>query len=150
MMKKEIRLNAWSLSFGFINSKWNRDNNSHLYDKYLKQNISKEEMAMLKEIKGKVKETATEVKDLIVGNKELVAFYAAMTGVIVGGVVYGRHVNKKCMSAWRNAKQAFDNGQLDADFGPYKLMKFFEPKTGEFIGQTMCHKGLMEEFLKVK
>lgn len=105
---------------------------------------------MLKEIKGKVKETATKVKDVVVDNKEVIAFYGVMTGVIVGSVVWGRHSSKKYETAWRKAKEAFENGQLDADFGPYKLMKFFEPKTGEFIGQTMCHEKSVKAFLELK
>ena len=105
---------------------------------------------MLKEIKGKVKETAVKVKDAVIDNKEIVIYYGALTGILVGGIVYGRHVNKKYEAAWRNAKQAFENGQLDADFGPYKLMRFLEPKTGDFIGQTMCHEDTMNLYLKLK
>ena len=105
---------------------------------------------MLKEIKGKVKETAVKVKDLVVDNKEVVIYCGALTGILVGSIVYGRRINKKYDTAWRNAKQAFENGQLDADFGPYKLMKFFEPKTGDFIGQTMCHEDSVNAFLDLK
>lgn len=102
------------------------------------------------EVKGKVKDGVNRTKELIMDNKELIVYCGAAVGVVVGSVVFGRHINKKYETAWRAAKQAFDNGQLDADFGPYKVTKFFEPKTGEFIGQTMIHKTSVEAFLDLK
>lgn len=105
---------------------------------------------MLKEIKGKVKETAVEAKDWVYDHKEGLIACGALTGILVGGIVLGRKHTKKFESAWRAAKQAYDNGDLDYDFGPYKLMKFFEPKTGEFIGETLCHEDTVEAFLDVK
>lgn len=105
---------------------------------------------MLKEIKGKVKETAVEVKDWTIDHKEGLIAGGILTGVLIGSIVLGRRYDKKFEKAWRGAKQAYDNGQLDYDFGPYKLMKFFEPKTGEFIGETLCHKDTVEAFLNVK
>lgn len=105
---------------------------------------------MLKEIKGKVKETAVEAKDWVYDHKEGMVAGGIGTGIIITGIVLGRNHAKKFESAWRAAKQAYDNGDLDYDFGPYKLMKFFEPKTGEFIGETLCHENAVEGFLNVK
>lgn len=105
---------------------------------------------MLKEIKGKVKETAVEAKDWADDHKEGLIAFGVLTGVLVGGIVLGRIYDKKYESAWRAAKQAYDNGDLNHDFGPYKLMKFFEPKTGEFIGETLCHEDTVKGFLNVK
>lgn len=105
---------------------------------------------VLKRIKSKAKETAATVKDVLVDNKEVIIGYGVAAGILVGCVVYGRHNSKKYEAAWRNAKKAFENGQLDADFGPYKLMRFFEPGTGDFIGETMCHEESMKAFLDLK
>lgn len=105
---------------------------------------------MLKEIKGKVKEKAVEVKDWTVDHKgELIAF-GSIAGILVGGIVLGRRVNKKYVDGWRRATEAYKNGDLTADFGPYKLMRFLEPKTGEFIGEVMCHEDTVKAFLDVK
>lgn len=105
---------------------------------------------MLKEIKGKVKETAVEVKDWANEHKGNLIVGGVGAGIIIAGIVLGRKYDKKFESAWRAAKQAYDNGDLDHDFGPYKLMKFFEPKTGEFIGETLCHEDAVETFLNLK
>lgn len=105
---------------------------------------------MLKEIKGKVKETAVEAKDWVGDRKEQVFAFGALTGILVGGIVIGRNYNKSFEKAWRNAKRAYDSGDSTFDFGPYKVMKFFEPKTGEFIGETLCHEDTVKAFLDVK
>ena len=105
---------------------------------------------MLKEIKGKAKEAAVEVKDWANEHKGNLIVCGVGAGIIITGIVLGRKYDKKFELAWRAAKQAYDNGELDHDFGPYKLMKFFEPKTGEFIGETLCHKDTVEAFLNVK
>ena len=104
---------------------------------------------MLKELKSKVRNGIGRVKEVVADNKELVIYAGTMVGVIGVSVVCGRR-NKRYQTAWRNAKQAFEAGQLDTDFGPYKLMKFFEPTTGDFIGQTMIHEDSVEQFLKFK
>lgn len=107
-------------------------------------------MTKINVLKGKVKGMAVEAKEWFSDHKVDIAIYGTMTGVLVGSIVLGRLHDKKFENAWRAAKTAYENGQLDADFGPYKLMKFFEPNTGEFIGETMCHKDIVEAFLKLK
>lgn len=107
-------------------------------------------MSKMNEIKNKVKETATEVKDFVVDNKGLIASCAASGVLIIGGIVYGRKIDKKYETAWRKAKELFESGQLDGDFGPYKVAKFFEPKTGELIGQTMMHVDSVNAFSSLK
>lgn len=107
-------------------------------------------MSKMNEIKNKVKETATEVKDFMVDNKELIVGCAFSGVLIIGGIVWGRKVNKKYETAWRKAKELFESGQLDGDFGPYKVAKFFEPKTGELIGQTMMHIDSVNVFSNLK
>lgn len=108
----------------------------------------------INELKGKVKEVSVEAKEWFSDHKVDIAVYGTMTGIIVGGIVggivLGRLHDKKYENAWHAAKTAYENGQLDADFGPYKLMRFLEPTTGEFIGETMCHKDTVEAFLKLK
>lgn len=107
-------------------------------------------MAKLENLKVKVKGMALEAKDWIDDYKFELAFYGITAGVLVGGIVLGRHNSKKYEKAWRAAKEAYENGQLDSNFGPYKLMKFFEPATGEFIGETMCHNDSVKAFLNLK
>lgn len=106
-------------------------------------------MLKMNEMKNKVKETATEVKDFVVDNKGLVASCVFSGVLIIGNIAYGRKVDKKYATAWRKAKELYESGQLDGDFGPYKVMRFFEP-TGEFIGETMCHENTVKAFLDVK
>lgn len=107
-------------------------------------------MKNMENLKGKVKETAIEVKDWASENKGAIIAYGACAGILVGSIVLGQRKDKKISAAWRAAKEAYDNGNLDHNFGPYKVMKFFEPKTGEFIGETMCHENTVEAFLNVK
>lgn len=105
---------------------------------------------MLKEIKGKVKNVAKGAKEFVEENKALCIIDGAIVvGAITLGVLGHRH-DKKFENAWRAAKEALDNGNLEHEFGPYKVMKFFEPKTGDFIGQTMCHEETVKAFLELK
>lgn len=106
-------------------------------------------MKKLNELKGKVKETAVEVKDWTSEHKVAIACSGVYAGALIGCIVLGRHNSKKFETAWRAAKEAYENGNLDHDFGPYKVMKIFEP-TGQFIGETVCHKDTCEVFLKLK
>ena len=101
-------------------------------------------------LKVKVKNVTDEVREFVDDNKFYIGFYGVGIGMIVGGIVLGRNYNKKFEEAWRAAKQAYDNGNLDYDFGPYKVMKFFEPKTGEFIGETLCHGETVKAFIDLK
>lgn len=107
-------------------------------------------MSKINEIKNKAKEKAGAAKEWLVDNKSEIAYYGVLTGIAVGGVVASKLHDKKYHNMWSNAKNAWENGNLDHDFGPYKVMKFFEPKTGEFIGETMCHERAMKSFLKLK
>lgn len=104
---------------------------------------------MLKELKGKVQNGIGRAKELVTDNKEACIYVGSLVAIVGVSVICGRR-NKRYQTAWRNAKQAFEAGQLDADFGPYKLMKFFEPATGEFLGQTMCHEKSVKSFLDLK
>ena len=105
---------------------------------------------MLERVTGKVKEIGTEVKKWASENKSELIYWGALTGIIVGAGVLGHRNNKKFETAWRAAKSAHDNQDLDHDFGPYKIMCFMEPITREFIGETMCHEDSMKNFLNVK
>lgn len=106
-------------------------------------------MKKFNELKGKVKETAVEVKDWASENKGAIIAYGACAGILIGGIVLGRRNTKKFEAAWRAAKEAYENGNLDYDFGPYKVIKFFEP-TGEFIGENIMHKDSCEVFMNLK
>lgn len=107
-------------------------------------------MLKANEIKGKVKETANKAKDWAFDHKEGLIASGALAGVLIGSIVLGRKYNKKFEKAWRAAKQAYERGQVDYDFGPYKVMRFLEPKTGEFIGETVCHEDACKAFLDLK
>lgn len=104
---------------------------------------------MLKEIKTKAKETAVEVKDFVVDNKGLIAFYGVMACGMIACAVYGKHTSKKYDTLWHKAKEQLDNGQIKQDFGPYKIARFFEP-TGEFMGEIPMHEKSTEAFLNLK
>lgn len=106
-------------------------------------------MKKLNNLKGKVKETAVEVKDWASENKGLIISCGALAVSIIGCVAITRYDSKKCAKAWRAAKEAYENGNLDHDFGPYKVMKIFEP-TGQFIGETVCHEKTTNAFLELK
>lgn len=103
-----------------------------------------------KTMKGKVKETVNEVKEVLKDNKGFFIVNGVAIVFIVGGIVVSRQNSKKYEALWRAAMKAYENGNLDHDFGPYKVMKFFEPKTGEFIGKTVIHEDCMKMFLKIK
>ena len=104
----------------------------------------------MKELKGKVKNGLKETKEFMSENKALcVTWGAIIGGSIVLGVLGHQH-DKKFENAWRAAKEALDNNDLEYDFGPYKVMKILEPKTGELIGQTMCHEDTTNLFLNLK
>ena len=106
-------------------------------------------MSKINEIKNKVKEKAGEVKDVIVDNKEALIVNGVAIGFLVGGIALSKHNSKKYHKLWSAAKEAYEAGNLDYDFGPYKVMKFFEP-TGEFIGETLCHETAVKNFLELK
>lgn len=105
---------------------------------------------MLNEIKEKVKETGNKVKEWTSENAGNLIAIGVPVGLIIAGCVVGRKYDKKFETAWRAAKAANDNQDLDYDFGPYKVMCFIEPITREFIGETMCHEDTMKMYLNVK
>lgn len=107
-------------------------------------------MSKINEIKIKAKEKVTAVKDFVVDNKDTITLCAVTGGVLIGSIVYTKHMSKKYEALWRAAKKAYDSGNLDYDFGPYKVLKAFEPKTGEFIGETLCHEDTVKAFLNLK
>ena len=106
-------------------------------------------MSKINEIKNKVKETTDKVKDVVVDNKKAIIVNGVAIGLLVGGVIYTKHNSKKFEKLWRAAMTAYENGDMNYDFGPYKVMKIFEP-TGEFIGETLCHETATKAFLDLK
>lgn len=106
-------------------------------------------MSKINEIKNKVKETASEVKEGFVDNADVIIPLTVAAGFLIGGIAMCKHTSKKYEKLWRAAKEAYENGNMDYDFGPYKVMKIFEP-TGEFIGETMCHESCTKAFLDLK
>ena len=108
---------------------------------------------MIKKLNGiteKIKVKAGKVKDVIVDNKEVIIVNGVAIGLIAGGIVLSKRSSKKYEALWRAAKKAYDEGNLEYDFGPYKVMKIFEPKTGEFLGETLCHETATKAFLELK
>lgn len=74
------------------------------------------------------------------------AIYGAYAGIIGYYVIKGHKLRK----VWKVAKTALDEDRTDVDFGPYKVVEFFEPKTGEKIGRTLYHEKGMKDVLKFK
>lgn len=107
-------------------------------------------MKKLNGITEKIKEKAGKAKDVIVDNKEVIIVDGLVVGLLVGSMVLSKRNSKKYETLWRAAKKAYDEGNLDYDFGPYKVMKIFEPKTGEFLGETLCHETATKAFLNIK
>lgn len=107
-------------------------------------------MSKINEITNKVRETASEAKEVVVDNLNVIIPVGVAFGFLVGGIALSKHTSKKYEKLWWAAKEANESGNLDHDFGPYKVMKFFEPKTGEFIGETVCHESCMKAFLDLK
>lgn len=111
----------------------------------------------MKELKNKVETKAKEVGTGFVdfvGDHVPEIIYGTL---VVGGLtMWGlalHKVNKESKgweAAWRLANDHMKNNDTDFDYGPYKLMKFFEPKTGELIGQMACHEDTVKAFLEVK
>ena len=100
-------------------------------------------------VAGKIKETGGKAKDVIVDNKEVIIVDGVVIGLLVGSIVLSKRNSKKYEALWRAAKKAYDEGNLDYDFGPYKVIKIFEP-TGEFVGETLCHETTTKAFLNLK
>ena len=107
-------------------------------------------MKKTEEIKCKVKEATNEVKEVIVDNKGQFILYGVCIIIGLICIVLCKRDSKKHHLLWSAAKKAYENGDLNHDFGPYKVMKFFEPKTKEFIGETVVHENCMKAFLDIK
>ena len=104
----------------------------------------------IKEMKEKVIGKVSEVKDWTVDHKVELIAVGVYAGIITGGVLLGRRSVKKGEVAWQKAMEAYKNGQMDYDFGPYKIMRILEPKTGDFIGEVLCHKDVCKALLGIK
>lgn len=107
-------------------------------------------MSKIKEIKTKVGEKTEATKEWFIDNKDAIIPLAISGGILAIGIGVSKLTGKKYETMWRAAKAAYDTGNLDHDFGPYKVMKFFEPKTGDFIGETLCHEDSVKMFLNLK
>lgn len=109
-----------------------------------------------KELKRKAKKILPKIKD---GATGLVGFFEdhfvemIIGGCIVGGIVglaKAKNDSKAWEDAWRLANNYMKNNDFDHDFGPYKLMKVIEPKTGELLGQFACHEDTANVYLNLK
>lgn len=92
-----------------------------------------------------------EQKEWIGNHKIELVTYGICGAIVIGSVVLGKKSDKKWHDKWLKATEAMNNGSTNPeDYGPYKLMKIFEPATGEFIGQVMCHEDSCKAFLECK
>ena len=101
-------------------------------------------------IKEKAKNGAEKVKDFWDDYGIIIGYCAACIVIPVGLIALGRRGSKKAMIAWREAQKQMLDGNLNYDYGPYKLCKFFDPNTLEEIGKVVMHKDTVEAFSKVK
>lgn len=109
-----------------------------------------------KELKKKAKKIEEKIKE---GATGLVGFVGDHIPEFVGGAMFIGGIiglaklsqrSKAFEDAWRLANNYMKNNDFDHDFGPYKLMKVFEPKTGEFLGQFACHEDTANIYLSLK
>lgn len=105
---------------------------------------------MLKEFKEKVSKKANQVKAWFVENKEVAIYLGICAAWVTGICVWSHKYSKKYNTLWRKAKAALENNDTEYDYGPYKIMAFFEPKTREFLGELPCHVKSVDQFLKLK
>lgn len=101
-------------------------------------------------IKEKAKNGAEKVKDFWDDYGLLVGYCAGGIAITAGLMALGKRSYKKAMIAWREAQKQMLDGNLNYDYGPYKLCKFFDPNTLEEIGKMVVHKDTVEAFLNVK
>lgn len=103
----------------------------------------------MSKIMNKVKETMKSGKEFVVDHRDAI-FTGAVVGISLGCIAYGVMTGRKYSKMWRVAKEALDNGDMTANYGPYKIMEIFEPSTMKSLGRTVCHKDTCEAFLQVK
>lgn len=99
----------------------------------------------------------TKAKELAKRGKEFVSDHQTeivCAGIIVSGIVAtGAYIhihNKRFFKLWQEANNALHNGDMNHDYGPYKIMRFIEPKTRELIGEVACHEDTCKAFLDIK
>lgn len=104
---------------------------------------------MSNENKTKTEERIEKVKGFV-EDHALGITYGIGALACAGIIIAGKKHDKKFEKMWRAAKTALDNGDKDYNYGPYKLAKFFDPNTDEFLGQLPIHETAVESFLKLK
>lgn len=100
-------------------------------------------------IKEKAKNGAEKVKDFW-DDYGYYGYCAVCIAIPVGVIALGIRGSKKAMIAWREAQKQMLDGNLNYDYGPYKLCKFFDPNTLEEIGKVVMHETSVDAFLKLK
>ncbi len=108
-------------------------------------------MLKLREAKKKMCEKAANAKKWTSDHKKILIAGGAL-GAVVVSTVYGMHVRKECKALdelWSKTIDAMKRKDRDFDYGPYKIMRFFEPKTEELIGEMPCHVNAVNGFLNV-
>ena len=105
---------------------------------------------MLQTIKTKGKECGAKVKNFYENHQDG-CFYA---GCIIAGSLIGIGFSKYTSAKWnkmrKSALDAYRNNDTNYDFGPYKVAKFFNPNTKEFIGDTIMLEDLVNVFLEAE
>ena len=93
---------------------------------------------------GKVRKWISDhSEELIIGG-----IYTVIIGGSIALSIVGYKKNKEWTNQWKSAMNAFRKNDTEYDYGPYKVMRFFEPKDGTVIGDILAHKDLMETYLK--
>lgn len=104
---------------------------------------------MLNNLKVKAKEGKDKVCNFVSDHAFEIGYWSVLVGGTVALCVVGKRKAKEYNTMWRNAMTAFRNGDKDYDYGPYKITEFFEPNTGEKIGELLMHQDSVKAFLDV-
>lgn len=108
-------------------------------------------MSKITNLKEKVEGKVNGAKEWVGNHKVELVTYAVFGGIVISSIAIGKKYDKKYHDMWLKAMEAMNNGSTNPeDYGPYKLMKIFEPGTEEFIGQLMCHEDACKGFLECK
>ncbi len=105
---------------------------------------------MLNNLKVKAKEGKDKVCKFVTDNAFEIGYWSVLVGGTVALCVVGNCKRKKYATMWHYAMTAFRNGDKDYVYGPYKIAEFFEPNTGEKIGDMLMHQDSVKAFLEVK